>query len=188
MRKLILVKHAQPVVRPEVPAAQWGLSDEGRRKCEALAQRLATHEPAMIVTSEEPKAIETGQIVGRGLGLPVESAAGLHEHDRSNVPHMPSREFLSFMALFFQRPDELVLGTESAADAKSRFSAAVDRVMERHAQQNVAIVTHGTVLSLYIAEMTREPSFALWRKMQLPSYAVIEWPECTVRDVCARVE
>ena len=188
MRKLILVKHAQPLVQPQIPAAQWHLSEDGKRKSETLAASLRPHDPSIIITSEEPKAIETGQIVGQLLARPVEPAADLHEHDRGNVPHMPSREFLSFMALFFQRPEELVLGEETAAAAHARFSAAVDAALSKHADGNIVIVTHGTVLALYIAAITKELAFPLWRKMQLPSYAVLSLPDRKVIGVCERVE
>jgi len=89
--------------------------------------------------------------------------------------------------LFFQRPDELVLGQETAAAALARFPAAVRRVMDMHPEGNVAIVTHGTVLALYLAELSDEAPFALWRQMRLPSYAMVPWPADGGTEVVAQL-
>jgi broad specificity phosphatase PhoE len=55
LRRLILIRHSVPDIVQGVPASQWHLSAEGRRRCEVLAGLLAPYEPAMIVTSLEPK-------------------------------------------------------------------------------------------------------------------------------------
>ena len=69
--------------------------------------------------------METAEEVGKRLGVRVETAAGLAEHDRSNVPHMRSGEFISHVELFFRRPRELVLGNETAEQTAERFEAPV---------------------------------------------------------------
>src|SRR5687768_5455394 len=99
MRKLILVKHAPPEVVPGVPPEQWALSEKGRGLCAPLADALAPHEPTVVVSSEEPKAAETARLVAERLSVPWKTSPGLHEHDRSNVPHMRSGEFISLVEL-----------------------------------------------------------------------------------------
>lgn len=187
MPTLILIKHAKPQVLPEIPSDQWPLSDEGRRLCEPLAERVRGHQPQVVVSSEEPKAAETGRIIAERLGVPFETAPGLHEHDRSNVPHMPTREFISYMALFFKKPDEQVLGLETAKEARERLTGAIDEVLARHPDQNVAIVTHGTVLALYAAETAGREAFATWRAMGLPSFIAFDRSEMRPIEVCDAV-
>lgn len=177
MRKLILIKHSKPFVDPQLASHKWKLSDEGRERCAALVDMVKPHAPAFIVASTEPKAEETAKILAEKLAIPFETAAGLQEHDRSNVPHMESREFISHMALFFKQPERLVLGKESAQQALDRFSAAANDAMQKHAEGNLAIVTHGTVLALLIASKSGEEAFPLWRRMGLPSMIVYELPE-----------
>src|SRR4051812_9224079 len=110
MPKLLLIKHAKPQVDPAKPPESWKLSDEGRSQARVLATHLATHELSIIVFSDEAKATETAQIVASELKISVQSHPNLHEHDRSNVPHMRSGEFISHIELFFRRPEEVVLG------------------------------------------------------------------------------
>lgn len=176
MRKLILIKHASPRVDPDVPSEQWELSDEGRARCIPLAQAVRSHSPAIIVSSSEPKARETAQLLAKELGVDFEEGADLYEHDRSNVPHMPGREFISMMELMFRRPGELLLGDETADEAGDRFEQAVEQVLAAHPAGNVAIVSHGTVIALLLARHGAGRGFQIWREMGLPSFAVLEVP------------
>jgi broad specificity phosphatase PhoE len=174
MSKLILIKHAPPQQEPGVSSHDWKLSEAGKAKAATLAQRLRPHAPKRIFTSDEPKAIETGEIIAAALGIPCEIVPDLHEHDRSNVPQMPTREFISSMALFFKRRDEFVLGKETAEQAEGRMTRAIDEIVAKHANEDIAIVTHGTVLALYLAPLLKSDAFDLWRRWGLPSYVVID--------------
>lgn len=186
-RKLILVKHAPPEVVPGVPPEQWALSVKGRALCGPLAEKLAAHQPAVIVSSEEPKAAETARLIAEGLGVPWRTAPGLQEHDRSNVPHLPSREFISMVELFFRRPAELVLGRETADAARERFDGAVRQVVAEQPQGNVAVVSHGTVIALWLAGRQRRTAFDVWRAMGLPSYAVLTLPALELKESVDRI-
>jgi broad specificity phosphatase PhoE len=173
MRKLILVKHAPPEVVPGVPPEQWTLSEKGRGLCLPLADALAPHAPTTIISSEEPKAAETARLVAERLGIQSRTAPGLHEHDRSNVPHMRSGDFISMVEVFFRKPTELVLGRETADQAKRRFEDAVTQVLGEHADGNVVVVSHGTVIALFLRDLDRRGPFGVWRAMGLPSFAVL---------------
>ena len=83
------------------------------------------------MTSARAERVETGQELAKSLGVPTRVQEGLEEHDRSGVPHMRSGEFISMMELMFRRPDELVLGNETADEAMERFEEAIDEVLAR---------------------------------------------------------
>jgi broad specificity phosphatase PhoE len=91
------------------------------------------------------------------------------------------------MELFFRKPSERVLGSESAEAALARFESAVDEVVEAHAEGNVAMVAHGTVIALYLAKHSQRNGFELWRAMGLPSYAVISLPGRQVEQVVEKI-
>lgn len=183
MPKLILVKHAAPQVKPGQPPETWALSDKGRQQCKPLADALRPLAPGVVLTSMEPKAAQTGELVAAELAVPFATVAGLQEHDRSNVPHMRSGEFISHVELLFRKPKELVLGRESAEQALSRFELALEGVLSRYPDQNLAVVSHGTVIALLLAKYGGGHGFELWRKMGLPSYAVIETANHAVETV-----
>ena len=186
--RLILIKHAMPEVVPGKPASTWLLSEDGKKACRPLAERLRPYAPDVIVTSTEPKANETGLRVSSILGVPFESAPNLHEHQRETVPYHDSAEtWHASVVRFFSQPDEVVLGEESAQQATDRFSAAVDDVLEKHPERNVAIVCHGTVISLYVAKIAGIDPFPLWQRLGLPSIVVMSGPDRETIEVVEQV-
>jgi broad specificity phosphatase PhoE len=183
-RKLILIRHSLPEIVPSVPASQWRLSDDGRRRCERLAERLAAYEPCVIVTSLEPKAIETGQIVARILGIPVETAPDLHEHERPNVePFGTRQEFEARVSRLFEHPAELVFGAETADQAHQRFASAIHDVLATARRGNLAIVTHGTVLTLFVARAAGLDPIPFWKRLGLPAFVVLSLPDLSPQVV-----
>jgi 2,3-bisphosphoglycerate-dependent phosphoglycerate mutase len=187
-RTLILVRHSLPEMATGVPASSWRLSDEGRRRCEALAERLAGYHLARVVTSTEAKAVETGRIVARILDVPLEIATDLHEHERGVVESLiDSDEFQAQVVSLLKHPGEMVFGLETADEAHRRFSQAVADVIERHTARNLAIVTHGTVLSLYVTRVAGLEPVAFWKSLGLPSFVVLSLPGLGLLRVVERI-
>src|SRR3989344_5017765 len=69
---LILVRHGRPVINPDIPPPQWGLCPEGRDAVAALAEKLVAFAPKAAISSPEPKALQTAEIIGQRLSLAVE--------------------------------------------------------------------------------------------------------------------
>lgn len=188
MRKLILIKHSSPQVTPGVPPSQWPLSERGRELCTPVAEKVAAYAPSVIVASEEIKASETGQRIADRLNVQIETAPGLQEHDRDNVPHLRSAEFISLMELAFRKPDDLVLGRETANQSERRFAGAIEAVLAKHPTGNIAVVSHGTVIALFVAKHSGQKPFELWRKLGLPSLVAMSASDWSITDVVARIE
>jgi broad specificity phosphatase PhoE len=187
-RKLVLVRHSLPGFVVGVPASKWQLSDEGRRRCQRLADRLAAYDLAAVVTSTEPKAVETGQIVADSLSLPLETALGLHEHERGMVTSTGDQDAFQEQARrLFERPDELIFGAETADQAHARFATAVAAVIEQHPHGNLAIVTHGTVMTLFIARSAGLDPVPFWKSLGLPAFAVLSLPGLHLMEVIDNV-
>ena len=91
------------------------------------------------------------------------------------------------MELFFRKPRELVLGRETAEQARSRFEAAVHRALDEHPEGNVAVVSHGTVIALMLEGKGKRSGFEVWRAMGLPSIAVLSVPELSLESVTDRI-
>ena len=124
----ILVKHAMPEITPQVPASLWNLSDSGRQAASLLADKAVAHLPQIVFSSLEPKAMETGLIISRKLGLPFEARRGLHEHVRPKSGFFSDQKtFEKQVSLLFNRPQELVFGDETAQQVgESRLSMVVE--------------------------------------------------------------
>ena len=188
MRKLLLVRHSLPIITGDQTASLWQLSEEGRRRCERLGELLAADPPAAIVTSTEPKAIETGQIIGERLGIPVESAPNLHEHERPGTDLDTLEQFQAKVARLLENLGELVFGAETGDQARERFSAAVHDAMKRHPAGDLAIVSHGTVMTLFLAHVAALDPVPFWQGLGLPALVVLSYPELALLEVVTSVE
>lgn len=181
-RTVTLIKHARPEKVAGIDSHGWPLSAEGRNDARRLGERLAAAAVpySAVLTSREPKAAETAEIVAGVLGIPCHSHDGLEEHDRSNVPLMKTAEFVSAIELFFRKPQQLVLGNETARQALRRFETAIDRALEAHPDGNVIVVSHGTVLALWLSHYCHLQGYEVWRQMGLPSFVSVTWPDCEI--------
>jgi broad specificity phosphatase PhoE len=165
---VLLVRHSLPELDPALPAEEWRLSEEGRRRCRPFAARLREHAPTAIVASTEPKVRETAELIGVELGLTVRESAALRETARRTVPWLEAEELQRGIRALFERPEEVVFGEESASAALARFSAAVDGLDEQ-----TVVVSGGTVISLYAAARTGQDAYELWSSLELPDLVVV---------------
>ena len=177
---LILVKHSIPQIEIELPANAWRLSEEGLLRAHRLAEHLQSLAPEVIVSSSEPKAKETADVLASRLQLEMKSDPLLREHDRSNVPYLSHEAFQGSVRAFFQNPDELVFGQETANQAHARFYRAVHAVLNEHKNKTVVIVTHGTVISLFVSRLTGSSDLELWNMLGLPSFVAMDLHSSTV--------
>jgi broad specificity phosphatase PhoE len=177
-RTLYLIKHGKPEIQRAVAAHDWQLSDQGRAQAAALAERLASmsRPPAFVISSEEPKALQTGEVLGNRLAVPVVRVLGLHEQLRYSQPFFASdAEFERHIGQFFERASERVYGDETADAAHARFQNSV-RIAAELTSGDVAIVAHGTVISLLVSRANRVDPLSIWRSLSFGEYYAVTWP------------
>ena len=138
MNHLILIKHARPQIDETQSAPDWHLSDSGRASCTPLAEALRPYKPDLLITSEEPKARETGQLVADALQIPYSSAPNFHEHDRKGVLFIPQETWHTTVKTFFAHPNDLIFGNETANQARLRFTRAVEKTVQTHPHKTIA--------------------------------------------------
>lgn len=179
-KHLILVKHSVPEIVGDRPANMWSLSNEGRLRARQLVDELKRFEPDIIVSSDEPKATETAEIIARNLGLNMQVIHDLHEHDRSNEPYMSLEVFQASIQKLFDEPSQLVFGNETADQAHARFYRAIHSILNEHRDKTVIVVAHGTVISLFVSRLTGSSDMELWQKLGLPSYIAMDLHSSTL--------
>lgn len=150
---------------------------------------LSAYHPAVVISSTEPKAAETAAIIAANLGIPLETEVELHEHDRSNVTHLSQEEFQRSVARLFAQPEDLVFGTETASQAQRRFAEAIDRLLARHPGGTIAVVAHGTVISLFVGDRcSGVDGYTLWKQLGLPACVVLSLPDFALESVISGSE
>ena len=152
--RLVAIRHGQTAWN-----AEWRLQGQtdialdalGRQQAARLADALRHEGLAAVVSSDLGRALETAQALAGPLGLPVVIDAGLRERSfgilegctRTDIdarwPDLARRWFA-------REPDFAPEGGETLIDLRRRCLAAVQRQVQAHAGQAIALVSHGGVL------------------------------------------
>ncbi|HRF97262.1 MAG TPA: histidine phosphatase family protein, partial [Aggregatilineales bacterium] len=139
---------------PQIPSKTWLLSEEGQNTTTTFARTLKDYQPRHIFSSPEPKALETALTIANVFHIPFEIVTDLHEHHRANEPYDHDRAtFINKIKAFFDHPNQLVYGEETAEQARTRFQAGLLSAWRKHRTENIAVVSHGTVISLFVAHL-----------------------------------
>ncbi len=167
---LILVRHSLPRVVGDISSTLWGLSEGGRAAAARLAERLVTFQPVAIVSSPEPKAEETARIIAGCLELEVTGDEGFVEQRRPGLTFGTHADFEASIRRIFENPAERPFGGESADEAYARF----EKSLCDHAARPLVVVTHGTVLTLFVSRKTGLDPMTLWTDLKLPEAIVLD--------------
>ena len=172
-RRTVLVRHGMPEVDSQVPSAEWRLSAQGRQDALALSERLRDFSFSRVLSSPEPKALDTANVIAEALHLPVKVDGAFAEHARRSVGFLPAIEFQQGISRLFSVPDELVFGSETADAAHERFAGAIGRQLSRDGEADGIVVSHGTVISLFISRMVACDPFVLWKEFEMSTAIVL---------------
>ena len=170
--RLYLVRHAAVTVRPDVPAEQWHLSPEGRAGAIALADDPCWPNAALVYTSPEPKAVATAQRIAARHGLAIVIERDLREVDgRTWTPDDYREVVRRYLA------GEAVDSWEARDGARERIRLCIERIAAQQAGSEIAIVSHGLVLTLYVSDLLGldgAGAHDLWSGMRFPDVAVVD--------------
>jgi probable phosphoglycerate mutase len=187
--RIVLVKHALPILDASRPPREWLLAPDGEQQAKRLAVALRRFAPLRLVTSSEPKARRTAEIVAGELDRALTVVAGLQEIDRPALPILPASEHERLNARAFAEFDRAVIGRESARDARHRFTEAVSNELQRtHEDNNLVVVAHGTVIALMVSAHNPVDAFDLWRRLRCPSFVVLDAAAMALLEVLAELE
>src|SRR4030088_1665762 len=135
MTELLLVRHGETDWNAEGKLqghTDRPLNDYGRRQAQALAERRAGDSIDAVYASDLSRARETAEILGEKLGLPVLVDPDLREKNWGNWEGLTSDERL-----------HIEFEGETSEAHRDRTLNAVQRIVERHPDGRVVVVTHG---------------------------------------------
>ena len=176
--RLYLVRHGETAANAE-RLWQGGqgddpLNERGRAQSMAAAEALSDSGAGAIYASDLRRAVETAEIIGVRLGLPVKTHPGLREYGFGVLEGATTSEVLAqWKALlvrwrtdFSARPP----GGESAAEFTQRVGAALHEIADQHPSERVIVVAHGGSLSVALAVLIGEPDN--WRSYQMTNCGI----------------
>jgi broad specificity phosphatase PhoE len=114
------ITHPEVVIDPAIPAPQWPLSAEEKRRMGLMLRQSWVVGIGAIFSSSERKAWTGLEILAEHLALPITVIQELGENDRSSTGYLPQEEFEALADEFFARPQE----NASAAGSVQRMRSA----------------------------------------------------------------
>src|ERR1700704_5690388 len=135
MTELLLVRHGETDGNAEGKLqghTDRPLNDYGRRQAQALADRLAGEDIDAVYASDLSRARETAEILAAKHGLTVVVDPDLREKNWGNWEGLTSDERL-----------HVEFEGETSEAHRDRMLIAVERIVERHPEGRILVVTHG---------------------------------------------
>jgi broad specificity phosphatase PhoE/ribonuclease HI len=183
---LVLLRHGETPLTAEKRFSGAGgdpeLTERGQLQADLAAAELGRGPAAIdaIVSSPLRRARETATIVAAALRLGVDVDDDLRE------THFGAWEGLTFLEAQERFPEELAAwlastsvpppGGESFDAVAGRVRAARDRVLTRHAERTVLVVSHVTPIKLLVRAALDAPVAALFRmELDAASFTRIWW-------------
>jgi broad specificity phosphatase PhoE len=150
--RLVLIRHAESTGNAESRLqghSDFPLSDRGLAQASLLARRIREEPPEALYASPLSRAHGTAEFVAAAAGLPIEPLPTVMEYDFGEVSGLTWAEirarYPDLVAVQRVRNAEYPAwpGEEGRDAFRERVCEALWSLEERHADQTVAVVTHG---------------------------------------------
>lgn len=170
MALLYLIRHARAQMTGNT-ADRWTLSEEGRRQARVLAHQDFWRDVGRIYSSPEPKALETARPAARRWDIPLAVADDLREPRRPRL----IVDYEATIEQVFANPRKSISGLEPATEAAHRVTRCIKELSEKHAEQTLAVISHGLVMTLILSRLeNRLPTLYDWRSIPFTGLRVID--------------
>ena len=163
MKNIITVQHTQSVHHTNGMVGSWtdwDLSELGRQQADNIGRNLVDYTggaPFVLYSSDLKRAKQTAEAIGRHLGLTPVLRTELRERNLGKA----CGKSVQWLRENLECPektvdDRLFSDGESRRDAWNRLLPFFHEIMENHAE-NILIVSHGDLLSLFNAMFLEMP-------------------------------
>lgn len=156
MTSIFLIRHGAYHEGPldgAGPHVDLGLSDEGQRQAQALADRLRLGKEIQadaLYASTLPRARQTADVLAPALGLSPMLEQDLEEW-RSDDGTMDSTAFANVWQSLNDRDRQFhrfAPNCETALEFSARVQSALHAIVKKHLGQTVVLVVHGGVIQV----------------------------------------
>lgn len=142
------------------------LHEDGRQQAERVADRLASEDISAIYVTTLRRTVETAAPLAQRLGLEPVVEPDLREvHLGDWEGGEYRRRVLArdpiVLRMYEQHRWDVIPGAEPHDVFAARVERAITRIAERHADQCVAVFSHGGVIGQVLAHATGARGFAL---------------------------
>lgn len=169
--KLVLVRHGESNWNRTGLVQGWRdphLSTHGENQTKLLARKLSANHFKAIYSSPLRRAYQSAKILAAALGVSIKTCEGLKEMHLGKWEGKPlkriEQEYPGMPSRWFERPTGVKIpGGESIASFRKRVITTLDEIRERHHDENIIVVAHGGVISIYLVHLLGMDPDRIWR-------------------------
>lgn len=156
------------------------LNENGIRQAEALREELSTIEFNAIYSSPLRRALQTAEILSdhRQPVIIEDGFNNISLGEWENTPKAVVREkYPDLWKLWTTTPEKLAFpGMETLAQVQKRSYDALQKLIQKHSEGRIAIVTHRAVIKPLFAAMLNIPEPYFWKiHMDTAGYSIAEF-------------
>ena len=167
MKHIITVQHTQSVHHTNGMVGSWtdwDLSELGRQQADNIGRNLVDYTggaPIVLYSSDLKRAQQTAEAIGRHLGLTPILRTELRERNLGKACGKSVQWLRENLEMQEKTVDDrLFSDAESRRDAWNRLLPFFNEIMEND-EENIIIVSHGDLLSLFNAMFLGMPAESL---------------------------
>ncbi len=176
MKTVYIVRHGETEGNKGLvfQGAETGLTEEGRKQAEVVAQRCARLPVDTVIASSMARSRESAEIIAEATGLPIETSELFDERRRPS--RIAGKSVLDPDALLTEAAVALSLVGEGPKvedgddfhDLKPRAIRALE-YLEKHTSDSILVVGHGTFTKFMLAVILMGPELTSveWKKLYL---------------------
>lgn len=155
-----------------------GLTERGIQQAKTLARNLHGVPLSIIYTSPLKRAVQTAEILGERLDIPVESNAALQEFDCGVLEEKSDPASWDIFDQVFEewyrgKWDARIPGGESHLEIQERFIPFINGFRKLHAEESVLVVGHGGIYRAALPLILENINFDFVREQTIDHAAAI---------------
>lgn len=182
--QLIFLRHAHTQKDPLINAAKWGLSEDGKQQAKNVSEMSITNCVDVIYVSEEQKTFLTVEPLAKKLNKKPQPLPFFNEVKRGD-------KFLTKEKFEVEKIKQLkdlsyaAFDGESGMEGLARFKQGIEFVIKENQNKIILIVTHGTILNIYFADLLNAYNELpnRWDRTVFCAVGVVENGK-VIRDIC----
>ncbi len=182
--KLIFLRHAHTKKDPLLNAAKWALSEEGTEQAVLVSGMQIMDQVDVMYISEEQKTFLTIEPLAIKLNKKPQPLSFFNEVKRGDK-FLTKEEFEGEKLKQLTNLDYHAFDGESGNEALERFKGGIETVTKANPNKTILIVTHGTVLNIYFADLLNsyDELQDRWDRTDFCAIGIVE-NDSVIQDIC----
>ncbi|MGP4070784.1 histidine phosphatase family protein [Halobacillus sp. B29] len=160
---IYMVRHAHSTYTPD--ELNRPLSAEGTKEAAKVSARLIDDNIEHVISSPYLRAIQTVEGLASALGQEIHIMDGFKER---KLIEGGADNFEEAIQKVWAQPSFFWEGGESNVNAQERGVRALNNVLEKYENKNVAIGTHGNIMVLTMNYFDNQYDFEFWKNLAMP--------------------